>query len=127
MARILVAEDEPDIRNLSTHNLAAEHEVAAASDGAAALALVTEGFVPEIAVLDVGMPEMTGFQLIRELRALPNVDTDLPCIFLTALVGGETADQTALLNSFYLPKPYHADQLRLTVSMAMLNRSADFS
>ncbi|BFU46213.1 response regulator [Krasilnikovia sp. MM14-A1004] len=71
MGRILVVDDEPDLRFLLRHVLAsAGHEVTDAGDGAIALACVHES-PPDLVVTDMMMPVMGGVEFIRRLRADP--------------------------------------------------------
>ena len=66
--RILIAEDNEDGRNMLTLFLEQEgHEVATAVDGPQALA-VSAAFHPEVAILDIGMPGMDGYQVAEQLR-----------------------------------------------------------
>ena len=71
VARILVVDDEPDLRFMLRRIFTrAGHLVTEAGDGAAALASVRES-PPDLVVTDVMMPEMDGVELIRRLRAAP--------------------------------------------------------
>jgi signal transduction histidine kinase len=67
--RVLIVDDNRDAAETLTHILSmAGHEVRAAYDPLQALLLV-EGFRPQVAILDIGLPVMDGYQLARELRA----------------------------------------------------------
>ncbi|MGV9183014.1 response regulator transcription factor [Arcanobacterium canis] len=80
-ARILVVDDEPTIRELLSASLRfAGFEVAAAGDGAEALKQQL-AFNPDIVVLDVMLPDMDGFEVLRHLR---EHRATLPVVFLTA-------------------------------------------
>jgi CheY-like chemotaxis protein len=82
--RILYIEDEPDLQWLVTQILesAGGFEVRACGSGAEAL-LRLEEFVPDLILLDVMMPEMDGFGVLRALRAQPDWAA-IPVVFLTA-------------------------------------------
>jgi two-component system, OmpR family, response regulator MprA len=74
VTRVLVVEDEPDIRDALSETLVDEgYEVVSASDGAAALSLLN-GQLPEVAVVDLMMPGMDGYAFLRECRAHPRGD-----------------------------------------------------
>jgi len=80
-ARLLVVEDEPNIRELLATSLRfAGFEVNVAHDGATALKQATE-HDPDLVVLDVMLPDMDGFTVTRKLRATGRI---LPIVFLTA-------------------------------------------
>jgi len=80
-ARLLVVEDEPNIRELLATSLRfAGFEVHVAADGAAAIKQASE-HVPDLVVLDVMLPDMDGFTVTRRLRDSGRL---LPIVFVTA-------------------------------------------
>ena len=82
MAKILIAEDEPDIRNLITLTLRhAGHEVATADDGQAAYEQARE-VAPALIILDVKMPRLNGYEACKRIKADPALK-DVPVVFLT--------------------------------------------
>ncbi len=106
MTRVLVVEDNPAIRELvSVYMKQAGHSVAAASDGPAAIATVTDRGAPDIAVLDVAMPGMSGLDLLVKLREMPGM-AELPAIFLSARVSPEDIAKGTALGAAYLTKPF---------------------
>jgi DNA-binding response OmpR family regulator len=83
MAKILVAEDEADIRELVTFMLRfSGHEVLAAANGEDAV-LTAFREIPDLVLLDVRMPRMTGYDACRMIRANPDLK-NVPVIFLSA-------------------------------------------
>ena len=69
MATLLVVDDEQDIRDLVVQRMVRDgHEVLAADSGPSALDLIRECGLPDAAILDVDMPGMDGFDVLRELR-----------------------------------------------------------
>ncbi|MDO4443446.1 MAG: response regulator transcription factor [Slackia sp.] len=120
--RILLVDDEPELRRMVASVLAAEGftQVAQAANVKEAL----EAFrrtKPELALLDVMLPDGDGFTLCRYLRAF-DTETPLPVIFLTAK--DETDDRLAGLRSGaddYVTKPFSPQELVLRV-MAVLRR-----
>jgi CheY-like chemotaxis protein len=70
--QILIVDDNEDARMLLADMLSTfGHVVKSAGDGEAALAIL-QGFKPEIAILDIGLPGMDGYELARRIRALPD-------------------------------------------------------
>jgi CheY-like chemotaxis protein len=111
MAKILIAEDERDIRDLVAFTLRfAGHEVAAASNGEEAVELAPKE-KPDLILMDVRMPRMTGYDACRVMKADPNL-RDIPIVFLSAK-GQESEIQTGLDVGAeeYLLKPFAPDQL----------------
>ncbi len=83
MTRVLVADDDRDIRELVAMKLrGAGYEVTTVENGPDALASALEA-VPDLAILDIMMPGLTGIDVCRELRASEETRT-LPIILLTA-------------------------------------------
>jgi two-component system alkaline phosphatase synthesis response regulator PhoP len=111
MAKILIAEDERDIRDLVAFTLRfAGYEVVAAVNGEEAVALAPKEN-PDLILMDVRMPRMTGYEACRILKANPEMK-DIPVVFLSAK-GQESEIQTGrgVGAEEYLLKPFAPDQL----------------
>jgi DNA-binding response OmpR family regulator len=111
MAKILIAEDERDIRDLVAFTLRfAGHEVVTASNGEEAVQLAPREN-PDLILMDVRMPRMTGYDACRIIKAEPKLK-DIPVVFLSAK-GQESEIQTGLEVGAeeYLLKPFAPDQL----------------
>jgi len=111
MAKILIAEDEPDIRELVAFTLRfAGHEVVTASNGEEAVQTAGREF-PDLILMDVRMPRMTGYDACRVMKANSELK-DIPVVFLSAK-GQESEIQTGLEAGAeeYLLKPFAPDQL----------------
>lgn len=115
--KILVAEDEPLFRKLLQQLLSPEFELTVAEDGTTALALLREEDGPVLAILDWVMPEMTGIEVCRQLRASRRT-AGIYVILLTAR--NSAADIIAGLRSGaddYITKPVQAEELRARVQL----------
>jgi CheY-like chemotaxis protein len=111
MAKILIAEDEPDIRNLITFTLRfAGHEVAAAQNGVEALELAT-AVMPDLILMDVRMPRMDGYEACKRIKADEKIQ-HIPVVLLSAK-GQEAEVQTGLKAGAeeYILKPFSPDEL----------------
>jgi CheY-like chemotaxis protein len=116
MAKILIAEDERDIRDLIVFTLTfGKHEVVAVSNGEEVLES-TRREQPDLILLDVRMPRMTGYEACRRLKADPTL-RHIPVIFLSAK-GQEAEVQTGLEAGAaeYILKPFSPDQLNKRIS-----------
>ena len=116
MAKILIAEDEPDIRELVTFMLRfAGHEVVAASNGEEAVQIAARE-IPDLILMDVRMPRMTGYDACRAMKANPDL-LDVPVVFLSAK-GQEAEIQSGLDAGAeeYLLKPFSPAELTSRVS-----------
>jgi signal transduction histidine kinase/CheY-like chemotaxis protein len=119
--RVLVVDDEPDTVELMRHILEeCEAEVRMATSAKAAL-LAFEQFLPDVLVSDIGMPEEDGYDLIRQIRALPAENGGIvPAVAITAFARAEDR-RRALLSGFqaHLAKPMERDDLiTLVASLA---------
>ena len=125
MTKILVIDDDRSIRHIVATGLNgyADFEVLTAADGTAGLNMVRNE-QPDVALLDIYLPEYNGLELFRKIRAL---DTKLPVIFITADTSSETAIEAMRAGAFdYLSKPLNIEQLRqLTTSAAEARRLMD--
>ncbi|MFF7651175.1 SpoIIE family protein phosphatase [Streptomyces sp. NPDC007983] len=109
-SRLLVADDNADVRSYLGDLLGRDHDVLLAADGRAALDTALEHSV-DLVLTDVMMPRLDGFGLVRALRADPRT-TRLPIIMLTARAGEEsTVRGLGAGADDYLAKPFSARQL----------------
>lgn len=110
-AKILIAEDEPFIVESLTFLLDREgYDVSAVADGTAVIGRVQQE-VPDLLILDIMLPEMSGFEILRRLRAAPATER-LPVLVLSAK--GQEADRRRM-DEFgaddYLTKPFSNKEL----------------
>ncbi|RCL34223.1 MAG: response regulator [Puniceicoccaceae bacterium] len=122
MHRVLVVDDESDVTELLQYRLEQEgYRVATLNDPLGFVVKVRE-FEPDLMLLDVMMPELSGIQLCRIVRADPSMK-NIPVIFLSAR--GEVEDRIKGLEAGaedYVSKPFNTNELMLRISK-MLKRS----
>jgi len=121
MKKILIAEDERDIRDLIAFTLRfAGYEVLTANNGEEAVQ-ITKKDLPDLVLTDVRMPRMTGYEACKLIKADPATQ-HIPVVFLSAK-GQEAEVQTGLDSGGdeYLLKPFAPDQLTQKVA-EILNR-----
>jgi DNA-binding response OmpR family regulator len=125
MARILAVDDDPGILGLLQFRLKREgHEVLAyPSAGAAleAMAQLPPARIPDVAILDVMMPDKSGLDLCKELRGRQGWD-DLPVIFLSARMQPADIAEGRALRAAYLTKPFVASALLKAIDQAVKSR-----
>ena len=120
--KVLVVDDEPNIRELvqvalNFHGFA----VTTSATGEDALQL-TEAYRPDLIVLDVLLPDIDGFEVCRRLRSVAN---DVPVIFLTARdATADTVTGLTIGGDDYITKPFSVEALIARVR-AVLRRTAD--
>jgi len=111
MAKIVIAEDEPDIRELIAFTLRfAGHEVITGNNGEEGYSLAKQEH-PDLVMLDVRMPKLTGYEACKRIKAEPDLAAT-PVIFLSAK-GQENEIEQGLAAGAeeYLLKPFAPDQL----------------
>jgi CheY-like chemotaxis protein len=122
MTTVLIAEDNPTNRELLRELLEIRgFRVTEACNGQEALALI-ERATPDILLLDIGMPIMDGFAVIREIRDNPRF-TSLPVVAITAYA--MQGDSEKILQSGfdgYLSKPINAQLLAEELNRQMLRK-----
>ena len=118
--RVLLVDDEPQIVQALIMNLRARrYEVHAAGSGAAALRMA-EQHPPDVVLLDLGLPDMDGVEVIHGLRA----NSSAPIIVLSGRIGG--SDKVGALDAGaddYVTKPFGMDELMARIR-AVTRRSA---
>jgi PAS domain S-box-containing protein len=116
--RVLIADDNADMRQYLVRLLTEHYQVEAVADGEAALASVWER-VPDLILTDVMMPRLDGFGLLHELRADPSTRA-LPVIMLSARAGEESRVEGMEAGvDDYLVKPFSARELSARVSACL--------
>jgi len=117
MKRILIAEDEPKLREMLSELLTEEgYEVSTAGDGEEAVEQI-ERLKPDLLLLDIKMPNMTGLDVMEAIR---RSQPDLP-IIISSAYGKMQSDMTVLTSNVkaYLVKPVDVDELLETVESAL--------
>jgi signal transduction histidine kinase len=108
--RVLVADDNGDLRNFLVGILAPHFDVQAVADGREALAAIAESR-PDLVLSDVMMPNLDGLELVRALREDPETRT-LPVILLSARAGQEASLEGLSVGADdYLAKPFTSQEL----------------
>ena len=121
MKRVLIAEDESNIAESLRFILTREgHTVSLARDGAETLAMVRRA-CPDALVLDLMMPKLSGFDILKELRAAPETRS-LPVLMLTAK--GQADDRKAaedLGADAFVTKPFANEEVVSAIARLLGN------
>jgi two-component system, OmpR family, KDP operon response regulator KdpE len=116
MTRVLAVDDDPGLRRALAINLRArEYEVELAADGASALAAAARHH-PDVILLDLGLPDMDGSDVIRGLRGW----TQVPIVVLSARPGeGDKVEALDAGADDYVTKPFGMDELLARIRAAV--------
>ena len=115
--KILVVDDEPEVRQLMEHFLTERgYDVRIAENGR--LALVTlDTFTPDVVLLDMHMPEMDGLETLRRLVVR---SPSLPVIMITVNEDIETTARLLQLGAAdYVPKPFNLEYLEQAINIQL--------
>jgi len=120
-AKVLIVEDNPDLRLFIATNLADDYRVEMAKDGIEGLELAKR-WVPDLIVSDIMMPRMDGYELTRQVRSDPSL-SHVPVILATAKSGGDAvAEGLEVGANDYLAKPFEIRELKARVSAQLRTR-----
>ena len=117
MARLLIVDDEPSIRDTLSEFIREDgYEVSTAADATAALDLIRKT-VPDVVITDIILPRVTGVSLLREIH---EIAPDVQVIMITGEPTAETAAEAVRLGAFdYLSKPILRDDFKSAVASAL--------
>ena len=120
--RILIVEDNDELRNYLLQTLSEEYTVQTCSNGKEALTIIPE-YKPELVISDIMMPEMRGDELCKELKN--NIETShIPVILLTALNNEKDILSGLKIGADeYILKPFNIGILKATVDNLLTNRA----
>lgn len=115
--RILVVDDEPEVRQLMEHFLTHRgYEVCMAENGKLALAAL-ETFTPDVVLLDMHMPVMDGLETLKRLAVR---SPSLPVIMVTVNDDIETTTNLLQLGAAdYVPKPFNLEYLEQAINIQL--------
>ena len=117
---VLIVDDNPENLTVIGELLQPDHAVRAANSGLRALRLARLEPQPDLILLDVMMPEMDGYEVLRQLREQPET-ADIPVIFLTALTGSDDEERGLVKGAMdYITKP-----IRPTILLARVRAQLD--
>lgn len=124
--RLLIVDDEPHILRTLEDLLTAEgYVVYKASDGKKAVEQA-ESMLPDLIILDVMMPKMDGFEVLKRLKKNDNT-MDIPVIMLTVKSTTQDVEQgIRLYAEKYISKPFNSEFLMREIEKSLAIRGSDF-
>jgi len=119
MKKILLVDDEQDqIFGIKTALENDEFEILAAENGQKCLNYLEEGQNPDLILLDIMMPEMSGWEVYDKIRDNPDW-RHIPIVFLTARTDRIAENAGEFLGDDYIEKPIEIDQLRKRINSVL--------
>ena len=122
MKRILLVDDEQDqifvIKIALEDSYQGEFEIIAAENGEKCLNFLKEGKNPDLILLDIMMPEMSGWEVYDKIRDNPDW-RHIPIVFLTARTDRIAENAGEFLGDDFIEKPIEIDQLRKRINSVL--------
>ena len=125
LKKIMVVDDDPDLIYTVEQILKKscdEYEVIVANSSLRCLELLENNQIPDLILLDIMMPEMNGWKLVKRLKANPAWE-HIPVIFLTARTNEIAKFTGSFLGEDYIEKPFDIDDLKKRVDKILKNTS----
>ncbi len=117
--KILVIDDELSIRILLENFLKKEYDVVTKNDGLDALTWMEEGNLPDLIVADIQMPNLDGYEFIKNVRA-SGFFKDIPMIMLSGIESSSEKVKCLKLGANdYIVKPFNPEELSIRIELLL--------
>ncbi len=125
MKKILVVDDDQNIRHClkqTLEDMDADYKVTCASNGMQCLELLENNEIPDLILLDIMMPKMSGWETFKNLQENP-LWAKIPVFFLTARTDRVAKNAGSFLAADYINKPFNIDDLKKRIDKILKNIS----
>jgi len=124
MKKILIIDDNEFHLDLAIEILKHKYNIIAAKSGNEALAHLSKGFIPNLILLDIIMPEMDGWDVYNLIKGISLLG-DVPIVFFTSLDSDADKDRAFALGAVdYITKPFTKEELISRVDSVLNDREA---
>ena len=116
--KIMVVDDEPDqifTLKVSLENLDDEYEVIGANSGIKCLQILKNNQIPDLILLDIMMPEISGWEVFNRIKENPEWK-NIPIIFLTARTDQMAKDAGNFFGNDYIEKPFDINDINKRIN-----------
>ena len=120
--KIMIVDDEPDIRFTLEDDLEDDYEIITLNDGLDCIEALEQGKMPDLILLDIMMPGMNGWETFYKIREHESW-SQIPVIFLTARTDNVAEDAGSFLGDDYIEKPYQIEDLKNRIQKAIEKKS----
>ena len=121
----MLVDDEKDqiftIKTALEDKYGKEYEVISAYSGAECFKLLKNNEIPHLILLDIMMPEMSGWEVFNKLKANKSWK-DIPVVFLTARTDEIAENAGGFLGDDYIEKPVKAEELKIRIDKILINK-----
>jgi CheY-like chemotaxis protein len=129
MRTILVVDDNPDViqsLKIGLENSLSEYQVVGVEDGQKCLEVLKKDVKPDIILLDIMMPQMSGWELFDRIKKDPLLNT-IPVIFLTARTDRTAKNAGSFLGDDYIEKPFNITELKRRIDIIIQKKATPTS
>ena len=126
MKTILVVDDNPDVINslkISLEDSTREYRILGAENGQKCLEILKDNIIPDIILLDIMMPQMSGWEVFDRIKKDPSLST-IPIIFLTARTDRIAKNAGGFLGDDYIEKPFDIIDLKKRIEIVFSSKKS---
>jgi DNA-binding response OmpR family regulator len=127
MKTILVVDDNPDVINsvkIGLEDSTQEYRILGAENGVKCLELLQDNIMPDIILLDIMMPHMTGWEVFDRIKKDSSLN-NIPIIFLTARTDRTAKNAGSFLGDDYIEKPFNIIDLKKRIEIVFRNKKSN--
>jgi len=126
MKTILVVDDNPDVINslkIGFEDSTREYRILSAENGQKCLEILKDNIIPDIILLDIMMPQMSGWEVFDHIKKDHSLST-IPIIFLTARTDRIAKNAGSFLGDDYIEKPFDIIDLKKRIELVFRNKKS---
>ena len=122
--KIIICDDDPGVIftvKTGIENLDPDYKITTVNSGRSCIELIEKEGVPDLLLLDIMMPEMSGWETYQKLRET-HTNKELPIVFLTARTDRIAKDAGGFLAEDYIEKPFKVPELKERIDKILKNK-----
>jgi len=126
MKTILVVDDNPDVLTslkVGLEEVSGDYQILMAEDGKKCLEMLKNNTKPDIILLDIMMPQMSGWEVFDRIKENPSWKT-IPVVFLTARTDRTAKNAGSFLGDDYIEKPFNISDLKKRIEILLNNNNS---
>ena len=126
MKTILVVDDNPDVLTslkVGLEETSGDYQILMAEDGKKCLEMLKNNTKPDIILLDIMMPQMSGWEVFDRIKENPSWKT-IPIVFLTARTDRTAKNAGSFLGDDYIEKPFNISDLKKRIEILLNNNNS---
>ena len=126
MKTILVVDDNPDVLTslkVGFEETSGDYQILMAEDGKKCLEMLKNNIKPDIILLDIMMPQMSGWEVFNRIKENPSWKT-IPIVFLTARTDQTAKNAGSFLGDDYIEKPFNISDLKKRIEILLNNNTS---